>query len=324
MAKRAARKKAATKKWQKHAAQLLVALLLACVAFAALLAFPELEDYLYQVTGIADTAAVPGTNVDSPTAVHFISVGQGDAVLVQQDGEFALIDAGPPEGKESLLAYLHANGITELRYVFMSHAHADHIGAMQAVMEAFQVNTVVLPDFTIVPSPTSNLFVTLLQSLESSAQYTQTAQLGEVYALGRGSFTVLQAGVQGDNLNLQSLVLMFEAEGMRFLTTGDAEKENEQALLASGAAISATLFKAGHHGSSTSNTLDFMRAVRPAVVVICCGAENSYGHPHTQPLENFAAVGATVLRTDTMGNIVVQPDGQGGLVYAYSEETAAA
>ena len=89
--------------------------------------------------------------------------------------------------------------------------------------------------------------------------------------------------------------------------------EVEQAALASGGDLSADLFQAGHHGSSTSNSLAFLQAIHPSVMVISCGLDSSYGHPHAETLENAAAVGAQVFRTDQQGSIAVYRDGEGQL-----------
>ena len=93
--------------------------------------------------------------------------------------------------------------------------------------------------------------------------------------------------------------------------------------LASGADVHADVFKAAHHGSSTSNTQAFLDAVRPQAVVVSCGAGNSYGHPHSEALAAFANVGAQVYRTDTEGTIIAYVDKAGVLQMAVSRQEAA-
>jgi len=136
---------------------------------------------------------------------------------------------------------------------------------------------------------------------------------------------VLGTGLAGDNLNNLSLATMFTAGEFRFLDTGDGEKEVEQALLDSGADLSAAVFKAAHHGSRTSNTLAFLQAVRPQAVLISCGLNNDYGHPHPEALANFAAVGARVYRTDQQGALVAGwSAGTGLTIYTTKQGEAAA
>ena len=102
-----------------------------------------------------------------------------------------------------------------------------------------------------------------------------------------------------------------------------SEKAVEDAVLASGADVHADVFKAAHHGSSTSNTQAFLDAVRPQAVVVSCGAGNSYGHPHSEALAAFANVGAQVYRTDTEGTIIAYVDKAGALQMAVSRQEAA-
>ena len=113
------------------------------------------------------------------------------------------------------------------------------------------------------------------------------------------------------------------APGLRCLSSGDGEKAVEDAVLASGADVHADVFKAAHHGSSTSNTQAFLDAVRPQAVVVSCGAGNSYGHPHSEALAAFANVGAQVYRTDTEGTIIAYVDKAGVLQMAVSRQEAA-
>ena len=107
-----------------------------------------------------------------------------------------------------------------------------------------------------------------------------------------------------DATNDMSLCLRFEAGNFTFLDTGDAER-NEEAALAEQYPfrLRSTVFKAGHHGSSTSNTQTLLWQVQPQLVVASCGLNNDYGHPHSAALENFAAAGAEVYRTDQEGSL---------------------
>ena len=118
----------------------------------------------------------------------------------------------------------------------------------------------------------------------------------------------------------------FLGENPAFVVAGvanDGEKAVEDAVLASGADVHADVFKAAHHGSSTSNPQAFLDAVRPQAVVVSCGAGNSYGHPHSEALAAFANVGAQVYRTDTEGTIIAYVDKAGALQMAVSRQEAA-
>jgi competence protein ComEC len=113
-----------------------------------------------------------------------------------------------------------------------------------------------------------------------------------------------------DDPNEASVVLRVRYGAVRFLLVGDAERQEEQWLLARDSlALRAEVLKVGHHGSSTSTTAGFLRAVRPSVALVSVGAGNTYGHPSAHVLALLAAQGATVLRTDRQGSVVVRTDG---------------
>ena len=263
---------------------------------------------IYAEFGIGQTIGVPSDAQNAQTKVHFIDVGQADATLLEQNGEFALIDAGTQDTQTDLLDYLHEAGVEELDYVIMTHPQSDHIGGMRAVLDEFSVEQVLLPDFDKAPIewwPATEQLMARIDEQENPAIVMKT---GDIYPLGEGSITVLLDGVESDNVNNISPLLLFEAPGMRFLMEGDAEKQVERTALESGRVPQATLFKAGHHGSATSNTAEFVQTVNPSFAVISCGKDNAYGHPHEDVLENFDQVGTRVFRTDQNGTIVAYVD----------------
>ena len=309
----------------KRAKKRLVGALVSALALAVLIAVyqlvPGTQDAIHSALGIVEAQGALAAQVQpGDSAIHFISVGQGDAVLLQSGGEYALVDAGPPEGTDNLLAYMKALGVKQLKYLVMSHPHADHIGGMNAVIKAFGVSEMLLPDLSKGPMPTTYTFTQILQSLHTRGVKTATMHTGDAFALGTATLTVLADGLQTeDNLNLICPALLFEMDGVRYLSTGDGEKEDEQALLDAHVDVRADILKAGHHGSSTSNTHAFVAAVHPALVVVSCGLNNDYGHPHRGALQSFEDVGAEVLRTDLSGTVTVRATGDG----SYESLTAA-
>ncbi len=283
-------------------------------------ATPTLEQFLEWFGISLPGPHLPQDAVNSPTRIHFVDVGQGDAVLIEQDGCFALIDAGERDAAESLVAYLQEAGVDRLSLLIMTHPHSDHIGGMRQVVENFPVDKFVLPDLAKGPMPTTSSFTKLLEAVKKKRIPTVTAQCGDVYTLGGGTITVLGTGVETDNLNDISLVTLFEAEGLRYFSSGDGEKAVERALLDSGADVRADLYKAAHHGSSTSNTQALLEAVRPRVVAISCGRDNDYGHPHHEAMETFESIGAAVYRTDLSGTIIAYVDDAGNMQIAVNRQ----
>lgn len=267
---------------------------------------PEFLNHL--LPDLRGDAQIMANQLSGDTQVHFIDVGQGDSVLLYQNGSYALIDAGTEEEGQAVISHLQNLHIKKLDYVFMTHPHADHLGGMRAVLDEFQVEKVILPDFEKGPTPTSFQLEKLLRSIEEKNIPTEIAEEGKVYPLGAGKITVLLAGIPTENLNDISIVTMFEANGWKCLNTGDGEENLEEALLEKYKdtdVLQANVFKAGHHGSKTSNTLPFLEAVQPDVFVISCGENNDYGHPHREVLKSADKIRTQVYRTDLHGTVAV-------------------
>lgn len=282
------------------------ALLAAIVLTTALGDRMEPQDWakLYHALGF-EAVGVPVRPTEGDTALHFIDVGQGDAVLIQQDGEFCLIDAGTRESETDLLNYLDSLGVQSIKLLVMTHPHADHIGSMRAVLRHVAVEQVLLPDFSKSKSAPSYTLERVLEEIAAQNVPVVTAQIGQSFPIGEGTLNVLRAGVESNGFNDISPVLRFDGRGLTFLDTGDGEKAVEENALQGGLPLGSIVFKAGHHGSNTSNLPEFLRAVRPQYVVISCGLGNSYGHPDQEALDSFSAVDAQVLRTDQLGSVVI-------------------
>lgn len=232
--------------------------------------------------------------------VHFIDVGQGDAILLRCDGEAALVDAGTPDCRESLLEYLQNQRLEEPKYVFASHPHADHIGSMAAVIDAFGCQTFIMPDMVSY----TRAFENMLDSVERCGAETQLGKAGDTFELGQAQLELLwpAQGYEADDANNISLVIRVTYGPYSFLLTGDAESSVEKEFVSNLPAT--TVLKAGHHGSKTSSSQALLEAARPKYCVISVGAGNSYGHPSPETLEKLEQLGCQIYRTDLQGDIV--------------------
>lgn len=271
---------------------------------------------LYRSLGLETAAPAPQTPQEGEATVTFWDVGQGDSVLISSGGSYCLIDAGTSQSADTLVEDLMAGGVQSLDLVVMTHPHADHIGGMDEVLETFEVGTLLLPDLSAADTE-SGMLARVLQTAEDTGTPCVQAERGWQQTVGEGTLTVVYDGLKAEDgkevdVNDTSLCVRYELGQFSFLCTGDAEADAEEELvLTAGGTIASTLFKAGHHGSDTSNTQTLLWAVRPQVAVVSCGLDNEYGHPHAEVLQRFADNGVEVYRTDEQGTVTVtgQADG---------------
>lgn len=247
-------------------------------------------------------------NPDADVSIHFIDVGQADSIYIKAYDTNILIDAGEKESLQTDVGdYLRALGVTKLDYVIGTHPHADHIGGMQAIVEDFEIGTVILPRIPDAIIPTTRTYENLLQAISDKGLSITAAQdCTEIALSGDAKFTFLGPLADYEELNSMSVCVKFSAKGYSALFCGDAESDAEKDMLASGADLSCNILKLSHHGSSTSNTKKFLEAVSPDCFVICVGKDNSYGHPTASVLKRIAEYDVPVYRTDVNGTVVFE------------------
>lgn len=303
MAKKSSRISSAEKKRLAYA-------LIALVTAAILLIIPRTRNRVLEYLGFFDTDSPQAEIPDGEIVVHFIDVGQGDAELIMtSDGKTVLIDSGTPESRTVLTGYLKEQGVKKIDYFVLTHPHADHIGGAAAVLDAFDVVNVIMTD---APTTTST-YKKVLQKIDEKDCGVIFAEAGKEYSLGEAKITILgPVSDYSDDLNNTSIVLRLTYGRTAFMFTGDAEKKAEQDMLTKFPAsyFRADVLKLGHHGSSNSTSDGWFFAVSPEYVVISCGRNNDYGHPHREILSLLKKNGTTYFRTDTDGSIVMSSDGE--------------
>ena len=240
--------------------------------------------------------------------VHFLDVGQADAILIQSADNAVLIDGGDSKTQDTVINYLRNAGITTLDYVIATHPHADHIGGLAAVIRQFTVKDVIMPD-TINESVS---FKKMLTAISKKGLSFTTPKPGDTLTAGIIQLTVLAPAKWFKDVNNMSVVVRMVHGKTAVLFTGDAMAASEKEMLESGRTLRADVLKAGHHGSRSYTTPAFLDAVRPAVVVVSCGRGNSYKHPHREFLDLIAQPKRkiTLLRTDAEGTIVLKTTGR--------------
>lgn len=241
------------------------------------------------------------------TRVHFIDVGQGDSVLIESAGHFMLVDAGENDQGDVVAAYLKTQNVKKLDYVIGTHPHSDHIGGLDVIIREFPVDKVVLPP----REHTTKTFEDVLNAIADQGLKITKPIVGDRYQLGAASFEVIAPNKDyGDDLNNWSVGIKLTHGSRSFVMAGDAEAKAEADMCGNGLNLFADVLKLGHHGSSTSTTEEFFKAVNPSAVVISCGKDNDYGHPHRETMELLARYQPEVYRTDEQGTIVAVTDGE--------------
>ena len=245
-------------------------------------------------------------------SVHYIDVGQGDAsLIISPSGECMLIDAGPAASSDYLLKYLRDYNASHLKYLIITHPHEDHYGGAADIIKNIEIdNLVILGDFEDVYPYDRFIYMTAHSRLSPDANILKV-KVGDGFSLSDGAhFAIVSpSAVDFDDYNESSLAIRLVYGDTSFLFTGDAEKDAEKDMIWSGYDIKSDVYKAGHHGSSTSSTEIFLCEVDPKIAVISCGKDNPYGHPHKSVLKSFKELGIEYYRTDEDGDVVIISDG---------------
>ena len=273
----------------------------------------KLDDDLYEK--LTDTVFKENTNIEENIdgnvdtegellKVSFLDVGQADSILINANNKYMLIDAGNNEDGEKLVMYLKSLGIEKFDYVVGTHAHEDHIGGMDNIIDSFDIGTFYMPDVIT----TTKTFEDVLDSLEKKNLNFDTPQIGSTFDLGKAKIETIYVGKDSKNLNNSSIILKLTYGNVSFLVTGDTESDVEKTLL--NKEIESDVLKVAHHGSNTSSSNAFLKKVNPKYAIISVGTGNSYGHPKSVILDRLEKLGTKIYRTDELGTIIVTTDGE--------------
>lgn len=261
--------------------------------------------------GLLSMGGCANSDTSSWLTIHLIDVGQGDSqLIITPQGSSVLIDAGDLLQGDVVTAYLTRQGIRRIDYLILTHPHSDHIGGVPTILEQFQVSQVYLPPVV----HTSQLYERILTHLTTHQIPTSIVRKTSSILVEDGlEVKILSSGQDfQEHLNNWSLVTHIAHQSQVFLFMGDAEAESEKALMSSlhPSALRANVLKAGHHGSNTSSSDLFLDMVLPDIVLISCGENNPYSHPHPTLLQRLEKRNTWIYRTDLQGSIILQSDGR--------------
>ena len=263
------------------------------------------------LSGCVEVQIVPaetGVSGDGLT-VQYIDVGQADCALIECGGEYLLIDGGNRDDSQLVVSYLEQQGVKELSAVVCTHAHEDHVGGLPAVLAVYPTKAVYAPTRTY----SSNIFDKFVYYTDQQGLEITIPAPGDQFSLGEAAVTVLGPVKSYAETNDTSIVLRIDYGETSFLFTGDmeTEAENDMRDYWEGKVDWKTdVLKVGHHCSNTSTGYRFLNEVSPEYGVISLGKDNSYGHPHKEPMSRLKQAGVVILRTDELGTIQAVSDGK--------------
>lgn len=303
-----AKKKSRNRKRKLKGLKALLALALIICAAIALKAIPGAWEFLSKYLPFIEEPrqiTVP----DGDMAVHFLDVGQGDcSLIVLPSGRTVLIDASTKDEGDNIIEYLSYQKVKHIDYFVLTHPHADHIGSAKQIIEALSVGKIVMPNI----ETNTATFTNLLLAIDKKDIPIHVAKVGDIIKLDNANMKILGPVNKTDDLNNMSIVLRLDYGKTSFMFTGDAEEPSEKDMLKrfSSSEFRADVLKVGHHGASTSSSLEFITAISPKYAVISCGKDNTYGHPHTETIKTLNKLGIKYYRTDKVGNVVFSSDGE--------------
>ena len=274
------------------------------IIIAILIVIYMIMDYMgYSIYDLLRPKREP---VEGQISVHIIDVGQGDSILIETPDGYMLIDAGVSDAEDELEKYLVDLGVREIEYFVITHAHDDHYGCADMIIEEFKINNIIYENYGYSDK--------MLDLFNNSGAQIIDPEVRDKYYLGDAEFTVLSPDIEEDtkDKNDYSIVLRLDYGESSFVFTGDATTYTEDLIMEEFMSyeLDCDFLKSGHHGSLTSSGEDFLNALTPDIIAISCGLNNSYGLPKQDILDRYTAVGAEYHRTDLSGDLVYVSDGK--------------
>ncbi len=245
-----------------------------------------------------------------PLGIHFISVGEGDAIFINYPhGVNILIDGGNIYSGNRVVNYLKKNGVNILDAIFITHPDIDHWGGLKDVLSEFKVNRVFINGQTT----KDRGYNELLNSILAKGILLESVKQGDKFYVGDNlSITILSPPGKGffEKDNNNSIVLGLRYGSFSAIFTGDLEAEGEYYLVNKKLLAHYDVLKVSHHGSKSSTTPLFLDAISPSCAIISVG-KNRYGHPSKKVVKLLKIYGVKVYRTDIDGDIKVLSYGRG-------------
>ncbi len=252
--------------------------------------------------------------------VSFVDVGQGDcAVVFTPERKCLIFDTGGVRekvfdvGGRVVVPYLKHENIRAVEKIFLTHVHEDHSGGAGSVIKKFPVGEI------ITAGESKSEYAAVFGIAEEYLPPLRQGHAGEKFSVDGVEVEILFAPSVGSGNEISNVYRVRYGE-ITFLITGDLVKEIESQILHEGIDVSSTVLKVGHHGSATSSSEEFLRAVKPKCSIICVGYGNNFGHPRAEVLERLENLPTKIYRTDRDGLIKFKTDGKNLRVETFNKK----
>jgi len=241
-------------------------------------------------------------SADADVTIHFLDVGDADAIIVLCDGEAMVIDGGYSSHSQFIYSYLRSTlNIDHIKYAIVTHPHDDHIGGIPAVMHACTVEHLLSPVIYYPGEP----FETMIETAQTQGLSITTASQGDEFFIGNAKCRIVSPIQTSTNINDLSIVILMKYGSHRFLFTGDIEKNAEEILLNSWEDIHADVLKVAHHGRDTSSSHMFLRVVNADYYIVSGGVMLAKNVRDRMMLSS-----GEIYTTQEKGTIICHSDGQ--------------
>lgn len=237
--------------------------------------------------------------------IHYLDVGQGDSIFIElPNNETMLIDAAESNQSANIINYIKNLNYQKIDYVIGTHPHTDHIGGLKDIINTFEIGKIYMPKVI----STTKTYENLLQTIKDKNLKINTAKAGTPII----DTDTLKINILAPNndtyteLNNYSVVTKITYGTTKFLFMGDAEKLSENEIKED---VTADVIKIGHHGSSTSSGINFIKKVNAKYGIISVGLNNKYNLPKDETITNWENSGTKIYLTSTNGTIIAISDG---------------
>ena len=259
-------------------------------------------------------------NIDGKLKIYFIDVGQGDSMIVKTvRGKNILIDGGGSKdpdydiGEKILVPYLLDRRIKTLDYVIISHFDEDHATGVAQILGKIDVSSIILTR----QLEENDIYRHILSIAKEKKIKLIYVKEGDVLKIGGIKISIIHPENKlmiNNPMNNNSIVCKVEYNSFSMLLTGDIEMEAEELILRKNINLKADVLKVAHHGSKTSTTGEFLKAINPKVALIGVGKNNNFGHPSNEVIQRLKENGTRIYRTDENGEISITVNKKGRII----------